>query len=195
MTIVGDTATELSLPLLKCRAPGSAIYELSRTFQRVPAWLMICGAAVSHGAIASVAPAAGIAFPHARLAGVQSVSFALRLSDTPIPRGVETTFPVNMVFMLAASKDDMPHYLPMLPGLVRLAKNSHLMDALRSAADSDGILAVLRAVPGPAVPRHCPRPRWRMQSPRCSGTQRKRTSYNRQGRRSCRRSRPWMKRR
>lgn len=121
MTLANFTAPALIFPHLKGAAAGSVLFELSRALQsqqRVPDWLLLYDAVLRKPSLASVNAKAEIAFPHARLVGVEIVSFAFGRCDKTIPWGADASEHVRMIFLISAPEDDPSQYLALLSGLI-----------------------------------------------------------------------------
>ena len=149
MTLADFTRPGLIIPHLVSRDETSAIHELSLALQRegcVPDWLPFYHEALNREFLLSTDMEAGMAFPHARLPGLRELAFAFGRSDVPFAWGPGVTHPVRMVFLLAVPSTDPEHYLPLVSALARLSGNNPLLDALRGAVDSAGIVAVFRQV-------------------------------------------------
>lgn len=154
MTLANFTAPALIFPHLKGAAAGSVLFEMSRALQsqqRVPDWLGLYDAVLRKPSLASLNAKAEIAFPHARLAGVEIVSFAFGRCDKAIPWGTDGSARVRMIFLISAPEDDPSHYLALLSGLIRMTENPNLVDALRGAADVARVVEIFGAV---TVPGH-----------------------------------------
>jgi fructose PTS system EIIA component len=160
MTLADFTQLDLIEPHLRSRDATSAIHELSRALHRagcVPDWLPFYNDALNREFLLSTDMETGMAFPHARLAGLHELAFAFGRSDEPFAWGPRIMRPVSMVFLLAVPADDSAQYLPLISGLARLSGNAPLLAAIRGATTQAEILAsfrqvVLRGRATPAVP-------------------------------------------
>ena len=149
MTLADFTRAGLIIPRLVSRDAASVIHELSLCLQRegcVPNWLPFYHEALNREFLLSTDMEAGMAFPHARLPGLRELAFAFGRSDAPFPWGPGITHPVRMVFLLAVPANDADDYLPLVSGLARLSANIPALDAIRGAADAEGILAAFRGI-------------------------------------------------
>jgi mannitol/fructose-specific phosphotransferase system IIA component (Ntr-type) len=153
MTLAELTSPALLIPELEGNSVSTAIEELSQAMQRdgrVADWRVLFQAALNRESLVSTETEAGIAFPHARLAGITKVSFALGRKREPFPWGIGTPtalgVPVRLVFLIAAPEDDSMNYLSLISGLVRLAKASVLIEDLYAAENSMEMIAVLDKV-------------------------------------------------
>jgi len=161
MTLADFTRAGLIIPRLISRDATSAIHELSLALQRegcVADWLPFYHEALNREFLLSTDMEAGMAFPHARLAGLRELAFAFGCSDAPFAWGPGMTHPVRMVFLLAVPAS-AENYLPVISGLARLSEDGPLLETIRNAADSGNIMAAFRrvelrgsAVAAPAAP-------------------------------------------
>ncbi len=160
MNLADFTKAGLIVPHLRARDATAAIHELSLVMQReggVPDWLPFYHEALNREFLLSTDMEAGMAFPHARLAGLKELVFAFGRSDEAFAWGPEVTHRVRLVFLLAVPADRPGHYLPLVSGLARLSATRPLLDSVFAAAGADGILAAFRQValhgqPMPAPP-------------------------------------------
>jgi mannitol/fructose-specific phosphotransferase system IIA component (Ntr-type) len=149
MTLADLTKAGLIIPQLAGRDATSVIHELSLALQRegcVPDWLPFYHEALNREFLLSTGMDAGVAFPHARLPGLRELAFAFGRTDVPFVWSAGNVRPVRMVFLLAVPANDADGYLPLVSGLARLSTNLSAMDAIRSAADINGILAAFRTI-------------------------------------------------
>jgi mannitol/fructose-specific phosphotransferase system IIA component (Ntr-type) len=149
MTLADFTKPGLIVAHLRSRDATSAIHELSLAMQRegcVPDWLPFYHEALNREFLLGTDMEAGMAFPHARLAGLKELAFAFGRSDELFAWGPQVMHPVRMVFLLAVPATDSDHYLPLISGLARLSGNAPLLEKIRGAADSAEIIAVFRQV-------------------------------------------------
>src|SRR5947208_11231379 len=137
MTLADFTSSELIVPQLQSRDVAGVIQELSRALQResrIPDLLPFYEAALNREYLVSTDMGSEMAFPHARLATVQSVSFAVGRSDQPILWGHKVKPSIRLVFLMAVPASDSTHYLPLISGLARLGKDKPLLDDILSAS-------------------------------------------------------------
>ena len=149
MTLADFTRPGLIIPHLVSRDETSAIHELSLALQRegfVSDWLPFYHEALNREFLLSTDMEAGMAFPHARLAGLHELAFAFGRSNAPFAWGPGMTHPVRMVFLLAVPMAVAENYLPLVSALARLSGNSLLLDTIYSATDSEEILAAFREI-------------------------------------------------
>lgn len=143
--------TDAPLVVLQVRERDTAgiIQELSRVLAqggRVPDLLPFYNAALNREFLVSTATDYGLAFPHARLAGLREVWFALGRSAEPLAWGPRTAQPVRVVFLIAVPASDTTTYLPLIAALGKLGKDRALMKQLLDAPGTEEVLAVLRLV-------------------------------------------------
>jgi len=149
MTLADFTNPGLIVPHLRSRDATSVIHELSLAMHRegcVPDWLPFYHEALNREFLLSTDMESGMAFPHARLAGLKALTFAFGRSDEPFAWGPQLSHPVRMVFLLAVPATDAEHYLSLVSGLARLSGNAPLLETIRGAADSTEIIAAFRQV-------------------------------------------------
>jgi mannitol/fructose-specific phosphotransferase system IIA component (Ntr-type) len=87
-----------------------------------------------------------MAFPHARLGSLKWVSFALGRSQQPLAWGSKSRPSVRLVFLLAVPATDSTQYLPLISGLVRLAKDERLLETMLTEANPEQLFKALQQV-------------------------------------------------
>lgn len=151
MTLADFTGPALILARLRGLDGASVIQELGQALHRgnrVPDLLPFYHAALNREFLGSTSLEPGLAFPHARLAGLKELSFALGRSQKPLSWwGASTRCPLRLVFLLAVPATDSTQYLQLISGLSRLAKDTRLVENLHAAPDSLQMLEVLRQIP------------------------------------------------
>jgi mannitol/fructose-specific phosphotransferase system IIA component (Ntr-type) len=149
MTLADFTSPGLIIPHLRGREVAAVIHELSQVMQRenrVPDLLPFYHAALNRESLASSEMEAGMAFPHARLPGLQELSFALGRNDEPLVWGAKAVRSVRLVFLMAVPATDSIQYLSLISGLARLAKDRSLVEKLQAALNTPQILEVLQQI-------------------------------------------------
>jgi mannitol/fructose-specific phosphotransferase system IIA component (Ntr-type) len=139
----------LIAPRLRERDTAGIISELSQLLQReglVPDVLPFYQAALNQELLANTALECGLAFPHARLSGVKRLQFAFGRTPEPIVWGARSSWPVQLVFLLAVPATDAAGYLHLLASLARLGQQPDLLAQLRGADNAEAILAVLQKI-------------------------------------------------
>jgi mannitol/fructose-specific phosphotransferase system IIA component (Ntr-type) len=140
-----------SLIALQLREQDTAgiIHELSQLLQRqgyVPDLLPFYHAALNQELLANSALECGLAFPHARLAGVKRLQFALGRTPAPVIWGAKGSWPVQFVFLVAVPATDAASYLHLLAGLGKLGRQPALLAQLGAADNAEAVLAVLAQI-------------------------------------------------
>ena len=146
-TVADYTEPSLMVPLLRSRDAAGVTAELCSTLDRqgrLSDLLPFYHAVISHEALSSTAMAPGWAMPHARLAVVRRLSFALgRTAEPLVWFGGE---PVNMVFLFAVPESQAAAYLSLISGLASLAQDRLRLERLADAPDSRAMFEVLREI-------------------------------------------------
>jgi mannitol/fructose-specific phosphotransferase system IIA component (Ntr-type) len=139
----------LIVPRLRERDTAGIISELGQVLQReaiVPDVLPFYQAALNQELLANSALDCGLAFPHARLSGVKRLQFAFGRTLEPIVWGARSSWPVQLVFLLAVPATDAAGYLHLLASLARLGQQPEHLAQLRGAETTEDILAVLQKI-------------------------------------------------
>jgi mannitol/fructose-specific phosphotransferase system IIA component (Ntr-type) len=155
MTLANFTSPGLVIPRLRGGEATSVLKELAQllgTENRVPDVLPFYQTVLNREFMVSRDWEASMAFPHARVAGIKHVSFALGRSDKPLRWGANTARGVRLVFLLAVPATDATQYLLLMSGLLRLSKEAALVAQLLAADDPLQMLEVLQQVALRAVP-------------------------------------------
>ena len=143
------TMPSLIVPRLRERDTAGIISELSHKLQQegaVPDVLPFYQAALNQELLANSATERGLAFPHGRLGAIRRVQFALGRTPAPIIWGAKSSWPVQLIFLLAVPATDAACYLQVLASLAKLAEQPALLAELRGAADAEAMLGVLQQV-------------------------------------------------
>lgn len=85
----------------------------------------------------------GIAVPHAKLEGMQSITGLFARLETPIDFGSHDGEPVDLVFLLLSPEHASGDHLKALARISRLVRDSAGLEQLRAAADHDALMTVL----------------------------------------------------
>jgi mannitol/fructose-specific phosphotransferase system IIA component (Ntr-type) len=85
----------------------------------------------------------GVAFPHARIAGLKGSCVALGLTRSGVP-DVKTDKPVECVFLIFSPAERPCEQLQILALASKIAQDRQLMESLRSASAPDEIHAAVR---------------------------------------------------
>lgn len=149
MTLADFTRPGLIVPRLRGRDAATVIQELAAAMQqegRAPDGESLCRAALNRELLGGTDMEDGMAFPHARLAGLSELSFALGRCDGPLEWGAGTARQVRLVFLLAVPAMDITQYLRLISGLARLSKDGPLVKQLHAVQDAPSIIELLRKV-------------------------------------------------
>jgi mannitol/fructose-specific phosphotransferase system IIA component (Ntr-type) len=148
-TLADFTDVCLIEPSLKGCDAASVIQELGRRLKqaaRVPDGLQFYHAALNREFLVSTAMENGLAFPHARLAGLDRLSFAFGRTDHPFAWGGRKTVPVRFVILTAVPATDATGYLSLLSAMARLGHEPQMLDRLNEAGDAEELLHLLGSV-------------------------------------------------
>lgn len=85
----------------------------------------------------------GIAIPHAKLEGLETVTAVFATLTTPIDFEAIDEQPVDLVFLLLAPKDSSAEHLKALARVSRLMRNQAICEKLRAATDAAALYAIL----------------------------------------------------
>ena len=146
VSLADYTGPGLIVPQLREGDTAGIISELSQVLQRqgaVPDVLPFYQSALNQELLTSSALDCGLAFPHARLSGIKRVKFALGRTPAPIAWGAKSSWPVQLIFLLAVPATDAAGYLHLLASLARLGQQPEVLVQLRAAENVEAILAVL----------------------------------------------------
>ncbi len=149
VSLADYTCQELIVPQLRERDTAGIISELSQVLQRqggVEDVLPFYQAALNQELLANSALDTGLAFPHARLSGVKRLQFALGRTPEPVVWGGRSSWPVQLIFLLAVPATMVSGYLQLLASLSRLGQQPELLAQLRLADTAEAIFAVLERV-------------------------------------------------
>ena len=149
VSLADYTGPALIVPRLRQRDAAGVISELSQVLQHegcVPDVLPFYQAALNQELMANSALDCGLAFPHARLSGVKRLQFAFGRTPRPITWGARSSWPVQLVFLLAVPATDAVAYLHLLASLARLGQQTELLAELRKGESAEGILAALEKI-------------------------------------------------
>jgi len=151
MNSVADyTDPSLIVPLLRSRDAAAVTAELCSTLQRqgrINDLLPFHHAVITHESVSGTVISPGWALPHARLAGIAGLTFALGRTAEPLAWfGGE---PVCMVFLFAVPESEAMAYLSLIAGLARLGQDRLRLERLGDAPDSLTMFEVLREIPLP----------------------------------------------
>jgi mannitol/fructose-specific phosphotransferase system IIA component (Ntr-type) len=124
---------ELCVPLCQELGLGAG----SNFFEAVMAREKLC----------STACEPGWALPHARLASVPHLSFALGRADSPLAWFGAPKLGVRLVWLFAVPEFEARSYLNLVASVAKLSQNPVFLEQLMRAPDAAAMLAVLKQVP------------------------------------------------
>lgn len=133
------------LPELRGTDVTAILAELSEALQRearIPDLLPFYHAALNREYLSSTAMNYGFAFPHARLHGLKTLSFALGRCRQPILWSKDAPS-VRLVFLSAVPATDAISYLAFVAALSRLSRESSQISQLLAASDAEAMLSIL----------------------------------------------------
>lgn len=146
MTLADFTSAELVVPRLHGPDVAAVIQELSQALSlagRLTDSVAFCQAVLARETLFSTGTEEGMAFPHARLAGLTKLSFAFGRADPPVPWGTRGSRAVRLVFLIAVPEKDVTQHLLLISGLAHLSREDELVKKLYGARDTLQILDVL----------------------------------------------------
>jgi two-component system sensor histidine kinase KdpD len=85
----------------------------------------------------------GVAFPHARIAGLDRPYVAIGLTRGGVS-DVATAKPIECVFLILSPEEDPDLQIRILSYASRLSQDRHLMETLRSASGADDVLEAVK---------------------------------------------------
>ncbi len=85
----------------------------------------------------------GIAIPHARIGGLDSIATVFIQLDEPIDFEASDSEPVDLMFGLLAPEQAGADHLKALARISRVLRDPQTLEKLRSARDKDALYAVL----------------------------------------------------
>jgi mannitol/fructose-specific phosphotransferase system IIA component (Ntr-type) len=143
------TSAALMVPKLRGADVTAVLAELSEALQRearIPELLPFYHAALNREYLSSTSMNDGFAFPHARLHGLKTLSFALGRSPKPIFWGGQNSVPVRLVFLSAVPATDATGYLGYVAALSRLSREPYQIASLLAAPDAEAMLSILQQI-------------------------------------------------
>jgi mannitol/fructose-specific phosphotransferase system IIA component (Ntr-type) len=146
VSLADYTRPALVVPCLRERDTAGIISELSQILHcegGVPDVLPFYQAALNQELLTNSALDCGLAFPHARMSGIKRLQFALGRTLEPIAWGAKSSWPVQLVFLLAVPATDAAGYLQLLASLARVGQQPEVLAQLRTAENAEAILTLL----------------------------------------------------
>ena len=146
-TVADYTKPSLIVPHLRSRDAAGVTAELCSMLERegrISDLLPFYHAIISHEALSSTAMSPGWALPHARVAGIPHLCFALgRPAEPLVWFGGE---PISMVFLFAVPQNQAAAILNLIAGLARLSQDQVRLDRLADAPNSGAMFEVLQGI-------------------------------------------------
>jgi nitrogen PTS system EIIA component len=146
ITIAHYTSPGLMLPKLTQQEPTAVIKELCSALKRegrLTDTASFYKMVVSNEQRRSTAISPGWALPHARVKGLDQLSFALGRSITPLDWFGQSAERVQMVFLFAVPETAAAKYLTLVSGLAKLNQDPAMLEKLFYAPDSAAMFEVL----------------------------------------------------
>ena len=149
-SVANYTEPSLIVSLLRSRDAAGITAELCSMLERqgvITDLLPFYHEVISREALSSSAMSPGWALPHARIAGIPRLCFALgRTAEPLVWFGGEV---VSMVFLFAVPQNQAAAYLCLIAGLAKLSQDHARLERLTVASDSRAMLDVLQEMPLP----------------------------------------------
>jgi mannitol/fructose-specific phosphotransferase system IIA component (Ntr-type) len=146
-TLADYTEPSLMVPRLSGRDAATLTGELCSTLHRKGRISDLRGfydAVISRESLSSTAMVPGWAVPHARLAGISQLSFALGRSEEPLAWFGGK--PANTIFLFAVPETEAAAYLTLISGLAKLSQDRLRLERLADASDSQAMFEVLQGI-------------------------------------------------
>jgi mannitol/fructose-specific phosphotransferase system IIA component (Ntr-type) len=148
-TLADFTSPALVIPQLGHDTVSGVIQELGALLgneNRLPDLPRFLRTVLAREEYGSTNMEAEMAFPHARMPGVETLSFAMGRFPKAVRWGDDGR-KVRIVFLMVVPGDDSMQHLSFISGLARLSGNTALLKALYAAPDGPAMIDVLRNVP------------------------------------------------
>jgi len=158
-TLADFTNPALIVPNLQSQTPGAVISELCAVLQRggnLNDLESFFKAVVDRELMSPTAVSPGFALPHARLAGLSQLSFALARSSRPLKWFGESSVRVQIFFLFAVPETEAKTYLNVISAVAKLCQNPALVGQLMRAPDAQAMFGLLKHAPL-RLPRPAPR--------------------------------------
>lgn len=103
----------------------------------------VLGAIDERERLASTGIGGGVAIPHALLDGVKRTRMAVIRLARPVDFDARDGLPVDLVFMLAGSREGTSSHLRLLSKLARMLHNPEFRDAARATPDGQDLARLI----------------------------------------------------
>lgn len=147
MNIEEMLARDAILPQLKAEDKKQALQALAVKAEAVTGASAhdVYAALLQRERLSSTSLGRGIAIPHVKIAGVNSITCIFARLEEPIPFESHDGEPVDLLFFLLAPEQAGGDHLKALARISRLVRDPATLDSLRGAKDADGLRRVLCA--------------------------------------------------
>jgi len=132
---------------LEARDKFSAIEELARAFECTDLCSDIdslVNALKEREEIMSTGIGAGIAIPHAKIASVKEMAFAVGISEKGIDFDSMDGHPVNLIILVIAGEKQHKDYLMLLSNIMAILKKEPVKERIIKSFTSEDILEILK---------------------------------------------------
>ena len=156
-TLADYTSAELIIPQLRSRDAAAAVAELCSTLQRqgaISELLPFYNSVLSREMMYSTAHEPCWALPHARVAGLPKLVFALGRCPEPLPWFAQSGLQVQIIFLFAVPEHQAGDYLTLISAMARLNQEVARTSQLLLAPDREALFELLANTPlAPSKPR------------------------------------------
>jgi len=135
------------VPALRTKDKKQALQELAIRSARLTGLAQrdVYEALLQRERLGSTGVGDGIAIPHARIAGLRTISCLVARLAEPIAFDAPDGAPVDLIFVLLAPEDAGADHLKALARIARLLREPEAASRLRAARDVPAILAILKS--------------------------------------------------
>ena len=147
------TRPELIIPRLRSTSAELVIGELTDKLEQTGSLenrTVFLDAVRVRERLSPTSCAPGWALPHARLADLPKLTFALGTALQPLTWLGEQKASVKIVWLFAVPESETRAYLNLIASIARFSQNAVLVDQLTKAVDASAIFDVLLQAPLPA---------------------------------------------
>jgi mannitol/fructose-specific phosphotransferase system IIA component (Ntr-type) len=149
-TLADYTSPGLLIPRLQSRNATSVIQELCAVLEgegRVGDRAAFYKAVLRREELSSTVTPSAWALPHARVPGLESLSFALGLSAESLHWFGNAPYPVHVVFLFAVPENEAAVYLRLISALAKLSRDPQMMKRLVNAINGADMFEVFGLIP------------------------------------------------
>jgi len=148
-SIAAYTRPDLIIPRLRESDPAGIIEELTTRLHEqgiIGDTLSFYDAAINHEFLSNSALPTGIATPHARSMQVRRLTLVIGRASEPLIWGMQESWPVEYIFLLAVPPTDGLDYLSLLSGIAGFSRRPELLARLHAATDARCIYDLLKEI-------------------------------------------------